>query len=101
MKELTTEQLRRLDGQEGLVIQGCGGSLQEWIDGINDLLTEAQILCGGSKFRSEEVAVFQQDRITGGDCPSYDAALGIIGEYVNITGPDEPEQGHLSGMTMQ
>ena len=42
-----------------------------------------------------------QDRITGGDCPSYDAAVGIIGEYVNITGPDEPEQGHLSGMTMQ
>ena len=193
MKELTTDQLRQMEGQEGLVLQGCGGDLQEWVDGINGLLSEAQILCNGSKFQIEDVAVFQhdgltnlyfpfegvelkmgrlamwrlqtheqfggtwlsdyvpnrlggflpaqqerqkpdceligqdgnifaligiasrtlrrngmaeqaremQDRITGGDCPSYDAALGIIGEYVNITGPDEPEQGHLSGMTMQ
>ena len=42
MKELTTEQLRQMEGQEGLVIQGCGGDLQEWIDGINGLLTEAK-----------------------------------------------------------
>ena len=48
-----------------------------------------------------EQAKEMQDRITGGDYPSYDAALGIIGEYVNITGPDEPEQEHLSGMTMR
>ena len=193
MKELTTEQLRQMENQEGLVIQGCGGDLQEWVDGINGLLTEAQILCGGSRFQSEDVAVFRhdgltnlyfpfegvelkmgrlamwrlqtheqfggtwlsdyvpnrlggflperqkrqkpdceligqdgnifaligiasrtlrrhgmeeqaremQDRITGGDCPSYDAALSIIGEYVNITGPDEPGQDYLSGMTMQ
>ena len=191
MKKLTIEQLRQMEGQEGLVLQGCGGDLQEWVDGINELLTEAGILLDGSRF--ENVAVFQhegltnllfplegaklatgklikwrlqthnqfggtwlsdyvpnrlggflpakqerqkpdceligqdgnvfnligiasrtlrrngmeeqakemQDRIMGGDCPSYDAALGIIGEYVNITGPDEPEQDHLSGMTMQ
>ena len=30
------------------------------------------------------------ERITGGDCQSFDQALGIIGEYVNITGPKEP-----------
>ena len=30
-----------------------------------------------------------QRRITGGDCRSYCDALGIIGEYVNITGPEE------------
>ena len=64
MKELTTDQLRQMEGQEGLVLQGCGGDLQEWIDGINGLLTEAQILSGGSKFRSEEVAVFQHDGLT-------------------------------------
>ena len=191
MKELTTAQLRQMEGQEGLVLQGCGGDLQEWVDGINGLLTEAGILLDGSRF--ENVAVFRhdgltnlyfpfegvelkmgrlamwrlqtyeqfggtwlsdyvpnrlggflptqqeqqkpdceligqdgnifnlmgiasrtlrrngmeeqakemQDRIMGGDCPSYDAALGIIGEYVNITGPDEPEQEYLPGMTMQ
>ena len=193
MKELTTDQLRQMEGQEGLVLQGCGGDLQEWVDGINGLLIEAQILCNSSKFQSENVAVFQhdgltnlyfpfegvelkmgrlamwrlqtheqfggtwlsdyvpnrlggflptqqkrqkpdceligqdgnifnlmgiasrtlrrngmagqakemQDRITGGDGPSYTAALGIIGEYVNITGPDEPEQSYSPGMTMR
>ena len=37
-------------------------------------------------------ALEMQERITGGDCPSYDAALGIIMEYVNITGPGEPDE---------
>ena len=184
MKELSTEQLRQMEGQEGLVLQGCGGDLQEWVDGINGLLTEAEILRSGSRFQSENVAVFRhdgltnlyfpfegvelnmgrlamwrlqtheqfggtwlsdyvpnrlggflseqqerqkpdceligqdgnifnligvasrtlrrngmeeqaremQERIMHGDCPSYDAALGIIGEYVNITGPGEPEE---------
>ena len=41
----------------------------------------------------DEQAKEMYERITGGDCPSYDTALGIIGEYVNITGPDEPEMG--------
>ena len=30
-------------------------------------------------------------RITGGGCRDYYQALGIIGEYVNITGPDEQD----------
>ena len=30
-------------------------------------------------------------RITGGDCRDYYQALGIIGEYVNIIGPDEQD----------
>ena len=30
-------------------------------------------------------------RITDGDCGSYSEALNIIGEYVNITGPDEQQ----------
>ena len=38
-----------------------------------------------------EHAQEMRERITGGDCPDYYAALGIIGEYVNITGPKEPE----------
>ena len=36
--------------QEGLVIQGCGGDPQEWLDGINGILTENQILLDGTKF---------------------------------------------------
>ena len=52
IKQITTDELRRMDGQEGLILQGCGGDLREWVDGINDLLTEAGILLDGSRFES-------------------------------------------------
>ena len=59
---ITTDDLRKLEGQEGLILQGCGGDLQEWVDGVNSLLTEAGILLEGSKF--ETVSTFQHDGIT-------------------------------------
>ena len=62
LKQITTEDLRRMDGQEGLILQGCGGGLQEWVDGINDILTEEGILLDGSRF--EEVSVFQHQGLT-------------------------------------
>ena len=40
IQEITKDQLRRMGDQEGLVLQGCGGDLQEWLDGINEILTE-------------------------------------------------------------
>lgn len=179
IKTVKTEELRRMNGAEGLILQGCGGDPQEWLDGINSLLTDEGILKNGSRF--ENISVFQNgdltnilfpfedgvdidmgklamwrlrsheqfggtwlsdyvpnklggfvdeaaperekpdckligedgnvfnlmrlaartlrrnglaeqatemtERITG--CGSYDEALGIIGEYVNITGEDE------------
>ena len=62
IKRITTEDLRHMDGQEGLILQGCGGDLQEWVDGINDRLTEAGILLDGSQF--ESVSVFQHQGLT-------------------------------------
>jgi len=56
---VTAERIRQMDGQEGLVLQGCGGSLEEWVDGINGELTEAGILKDGSKF--ENVFSFEND----------------------------------------
>ena len=47
-KQITTDDLRRMEGQEGLVLQGCSGDPREWVDGINGLLTEAGILLDGS-----------------------------------------------------
>ena len=47
IRNTTISQLRQMEDQEGLVLQGCGGSLQEWQDGINQLLTEEGILQGG------------------------------------------------------
>ena len=36
--------LRKMYDSDGLVLQGCGGDLKEWVDGINDMLTESGIL---------------------------------------------------------
>ncbi len=63
-KQISTDDLRRMEGQEGLVLQGCGGDPQEWVDGINDLLTEAGILLNGSTFKAENVSVFQHGELT-------------------------------------
>ena len=41
IKDITTNDLRRMKKTEGLVFQGCGGDLQEWVDGINDMLTDS------------------------------------------------------------
>ena len=191
IKSITTNDLRQMRDQEGLILQGCGGDLTEWVDGINGLLTEEGILLNGSKF--QEVATFQNEGVTcllfplddqievnigklavwrlathenfggtwlsdyvdnrlGGfardqptqtsgkpDCPligqdgnifnlmgiasrtlkehglvdqademryrithcqSYDSALAIIGDYVNITSVDDPGENFDEGMVM-
>ena len=48
IQEKTTEDLRRMTDEDGLILQGCGGDLQEWVDGINDLLTQEGILLNGT-----------------------------------------------------
>ena len=59
---ITIDELRRMEDQEGLVLQGCGGPLQEWLDGINDLLTKEGILKNGTRF--ENISTFQRDGAT-------------------------------------
>ena len=181
IKQVTTNELRRMEGREGIVFEGCA-DLPGWVDGINDTLTESGILLNGTTLQN--VSSFERDgltcllfdfegaeldvgklamwrlqtheqfcgtwlsdyvpnrlggfvqeqtqkekpdcelighdgnifnlmgiasrtlkqsgmaeqaqemyeRITGGGCHDYYQALGIIGEYVNITGPAEPEE---------
>ena len=192
VKQITTDDLRHMEDKEGLILQGCGGDPQEWVDGINDLLTEAGILLNASVFETESVSSFQHDgvtcllfpfegveldmgrlamwrlqthgqfggiwlsdfvpnrlggfiqektqqdrvkppcpligqngnifnlvgiaaatlrengmeaeakevteRIMGGECSNYYEALGVIEEYVNITGPGQEETMTLDGM---
>lgn len=62
IQSISTEQLRRMGDQEGLVLQGCGGDPQEWLDGINEILTEEDILKKGARF--EEAYTFQHDGLT-------------------------------------
>lgn len=51
VQKITTDELRRMSDQEGLVIQGCGGDLQEWVDGINLMLIEDGVFKKGAGFR--------------------------------------------------
>ena len=62
IKNITTDDLRRMGNSEGLIIQGCGGDLQEWVDGINGLLTQEGILRNGSKFT--DCSTFEHDNLT-------------------------------------
>ena len=62
MQTLSTETLRYLPHKEGLILQGCGGDVQEWLDGINDLLQENGILLYGVRFK--EVSVFRYNECT-------------------------------------
>ena len=62
IKNITADDLRRMNGKEGLVLQGCGGDLREWLDAVNDLFTDEDILKNGSRF--ENIAVFQNGGVT-------------------------------------
>ena len=62
IKHITTDDLRRMKSSEGLIIQGCGGDLQEWVDGINEMLAGEGILRDGSKF--SEYSSFEHDGLT-------------------------------------
>lgn len=62
MRKISTEELRTMKDIEGLVIQGCGGDLSAWINGINAILTKQGILQNGSAFKN--VSVFEHDGCT-------------------------------------
>lgn len=64
VKQITTDDLRKMKDTEGLILQGCGGSLDEWVDGINDMLTESEILLNGTKFKAENCCVFENEGLT-------------------------------------
>jgi hypothetical protein len=56
IRNISVDELKRLATSEGLILQGCGGDPQEWLDGINEILTDEQILLDGSKFA--DISVF-------------------------------------------
>ena len=72
---ITAEDLRRMPDKEGLILQGCGGDLTEWVDGINEMLTKAGILKDGCQF--ENVAAFQHGELTCLLYPFDDVKLDI------------------------
>lgn len=75
INNINCSDLRRMNGKEGLILQGCGGEIKEWVDGINDVLTENGILLDNTKF--ENVSVFQNDGVTCILYPFEDVHLNI------------------------
>lgn len=73
--QITTDELRRMRNQEGLILQGCGGDAQEWVDGINELLTQEGILLEGTKFKN--VKLFRNEGLTNLLFPFEDVKLDI------------------------
>ena len=51
-----------MEESEGLILQGCGGSLDEWVDGISDMLTKEGILLDGTRF--SHCSAFEHDGVT-------------------------------------
>lgn len=62
IKEIDIQELRKMRGQEGLILQGCGGELTEWVEGINNQLMNIEILLEGSRF--ENCYTFQNGEST-------------------------------------
>ncbi|MCB6617334.1 hypothetical protein LI114_13755, partial [Ruminococcus sp. 210702-SL.1.03] len=75
INDISLHELRKMNDCEGLVIQGCGGDLQEWVNGINDMLTESGILQNGSKF--EKAFSFKNGDLTCLLFPFDDVQLDV------------------------
>lgn len=75
INSITLSDLRRMNGKEGLILQGCGGEIKEWMDGINKMLTDKGILLDNTKF--EHVSVLQNDGVTCMLYPLEDVHLDI------------------------
>ena len=73
IKQINANDLRAMKNKEGLILQGCGGDLNEWVDGINGMLTDEGILLDGTKF--ENCSAFTHDGVTCILYPFEDAKL--------------------------
>lgn len=62
VNDIQKEDLRKMSDKEGIILQGCGGDIQEWIDGINDMLTKENILLDNTKFN--DVTRFRDGEVT-------------------------------------
>ena len=61
IKNITTNELRRMKGREGIIFPGCGGDLNDWLNGINATFNEEGLFLDGTKFT--DCYVFKDDRV--------------------------------------
>lgn len=75
IESVSLHDLRKMNDSEGLVLQGCGGDLQEWVNGINEMLTESGILQNESRF--EKAYSFNNEELTCLLFPFDDVQLDV------------------------
>ena len=64
IKTVELAELRKMENTEGLLLQGCGGDLKEWLDGINNMFQEANILLEDTKFKEDDCLAFKNGELT-------------------------------------
>ncbi|WP_208037064.1 hypothetical protein [[Clostridium] symbiosum] len=62
IRNITTDDLRNMEHQEGLILQGCGGDPAEWVEVINKTFTEHKILLENTSFK--QVFLFSYEELT-------------------------------------
>lgn len=75
VKEIKAEELRQKCSEEGIVFQGCGGDVKDWVDGVNQLLKDEKILLDGTKLT--ECYRFENSGLTNLYFPFGDAKLDM------------------------
>lgn len=81
MEEISCNEVLELRNNDYLVLQGCGGDLNEWVDGITKLLIENDIIPKSFKFR--KVYLFENNNLTNMAFPldSKDIAIGKLAMF--------------------
>jgi len=59
---ITIDQLKGITMGDGLILRGCGSEPTDWQNGINELLTDADILKNGGEFK--DIYVFKDEELT-------------------------------------
>ena len=62
IKYITIDDVKQMTDIEGLVLEGCGGDINEWVEGITEMLRDDEILLYGDTFKN--ISVFNHNDIT-------------------------------------
>ena len=73
IQKIKIEELRTMHDREALILRGCGGDLQEWVNGISEELRKEGILKGGF----QNCATFKDGKSTCLLFPFEDADLDV------------------------
>lgn len=78
IKKMSCSEIKELRNgkDEFLIIQGCGGKLSKWVNGITDILKDQGVINNDS-FSFDEVYTFENGELTN-------LAFSLDSKYINI-----------------